>query len=476
MPFQASDYGYIRSLANERRRESFALSRDRGRDTSGDVAADSPWSFDGLDGGQGDGDRQALTAFPKMNKRSEDLYSAFFIASIKDATGVDVNDSVGKSSKKPYYFVQTVCDGNCQELTPEERAGIDENARASRSVISCVDKDVLAEDPFSLPLPFTPGVAAAGRCVSEFHALREPQCFSIHHVCTDGELSEDPTTVSSFDDLIGAAVTGQPTTYITPGAEADQAAAEADSESEEPLDELFVPAPALPPVAVVPTEVLSPSPIPAVTPDPLLPDEVPTLAPEPDALLPAAPLPASLAPAPIAPAPGDLPAMGLPPDALQPDQPPQSDAPVAQSGVPGFPGMAQSPRGLDIGGNGDGDGDDGGGGVGDGGDQGTRGGPGVDAGVESNQAETDMTSPASCAATPQSPSDRISLPFRKLVGCLQSSDISPVLHPLLQAMPFNKWSRPCADHNTHKINVMLMRSTSTVAEISAEFLQCAVSH
>lgn len=158
VPFQASDYDYIRSLANERRRESFALSRDRGRDTSGDVSTDSVWSFETLQGGESDGERQALTAFPKMNKRSDDLFSAFFIASIEDETGFDINDSVGKSSKRPYYFVQNVCDGTCQTLTPEERASIDANARSSRSVVSCVDKAQLAEDPFALPLPFTPGM------------------------------------------------------------------------------------------------------------------------------------------------------------------------------------------------------------------------------------------------------------------------------------------------------------------------------
>lgn len=163
VPFQASDYQYIRTLANERRRESFALSRDRGRDTSGEVSADSPWSFESLNGTIGDGGRQALTAFPKMNKRSDDLFSAFFIASVQDETGIDINDSVGKSTKHPYYFVHTVCDGNCQQITPEQRATIDSNARSSRSVVSCVDKDELAVDPFAIPLPFTPGVYVDGK-------------------------------------------------------------------------------------------------------------------------------------------------------------------------------------------------------------------------------------------------------------------------------------------------------------------------
>lgn len=136
--------------------ESASLATHRLRPTSHNLNID--FKSQSIAGGQGDGSRQALTAFPKMNKRSEDLFSAFFIASIEDETGVDVNDSVGKSSKKPYYFVQTICDGDCQDLTGEERAGIDANARSSRSVISCFDKEKLAEDPFALPLPFTPGM------------------------------------------------------------------------------------------------------------------------------------------------------------------------------------------------------------------------------------------------------------------------------------------------------------------------------
>lgn len=157
VPFQASDYEYIRTLSNERRRESFAISRERGQDTSGAVSADAPWSFESLNGTPNEGGRQALTAFPKMNKRSFDLFSAFFIASVEDETGVDINDSVGKSTKQPYYFVQSVCNGNCQELTPAERAAVDANARSSRAVVSCVDKVQLAQDPFAIALPFTPG-------------------------------------------------------------------------------------------------------------------------------------------------------------------------------------------------------------------------------------------------------------------------------------------------------------------------------
>lgn len=52
---------------------------------------------------------EALTAFPEMDKRSDDLYSSYINECILASTGQDVNDSVGKSTKKPYYFVHTVC-------------------------------------------------------------------------------------------------------------------------------------------------------------------------------------------------------------------------------------------------------------------------------------------------------------------------------------------------------------------------------
>lgn len=51
---------------------------------------------------------QALQAFPKMTKRGDDLYTACLNAGLQEATDVDVNDSVGKSTRKPYYFVHTV--------------------------------------------------------------------------------------------------------------------------------------------------------------------------------------------------------------------------------------------------------------------------------------------------------------------------------------------------------------------------------
>ena len=51
---------------------------------------------------------EALSAFPEMDKRSDDLYSSYLNFCILSATTVDVNDSVGKSTRKPYYFVHTV--------------------------------------------------------------------------------------------------------------------------------------------------------------------------------------------------------------------------------------------------------------------------------------------------------------------------------------------------------------------------------
>ena len=52
-----------------------------------------------------------------------------------------------------------VCNGNCASLTPAQQVQIDNSARNTRAVISCVDSAALAEDPFALPLPFTPGAA-----------------------------------------------------------------------------------------------------------------------------------------------------------------------------------------------------------------------------------------------------------------------------------------------------------------------------
>lgn len=51
---------------------------------------------------------EALQAFPKMNKRADDLYSAFLNACMEEATGVDMSDNVGESTRRPYYFVHTV--------------------------------------------------------------------------------------------------------------------------------------------------------------------------------------------------------------------------------------------------------------------------------------------------------------------------------------------------------------------------------
>eukprot|EP00892_Ulva_mutabilis_P006948 jgi/Ulvmu1/4625/UM002_0356.1 len=367
VPFQASDYQYIRSLANERRRESFAISRSRGRDTSGEVSADSPWSFESLNGTESDGERQALTAFPKMNKRSDDLFSAFFIASVEDETGVDINDSVGKSTKQPYYFVQTVCDGNCQDLTPNERASVDANARSSRAVISCVDKEKLAEDPFAIALPFTP----------------------------DEDVPPPDATALTFGDALNTASTGQSVVFTSPGAQADMDAAEADNESEAPLDELFVPAPSLPPLPVVPPATVPP--IPAAAPLALAPDAlppginpipgpVPLEAPLPGVMPMEAPGPGAPVPGPLGPLPGMMPALALPPGAPLPVQPTldgdiRGVAPtVTPRGLP--PGAVSGPGGD--GGPGSNGGTGGQGGPADG------GGAGGDAGVESNQADTDM--------------------------------------------------------------------------------------
>lgn len=220
---------------------------------------------------------------------------------------------------------------------------------------------------------------------------------SAHLLFADDELPEPATTVVSFNDLVGAAETGQPAAFVTPGAEEDQAAAKADPESELPLDDLFVSAPAPPPTLVVfPPAVapsLAPAALPAVAPDALFPDALPMAAPEPGVPMEAAPAPALIAPAPIALAPGDPPTEVSPAGALSPAQPPLGVTAPGAASVPEVSGTPQSPRGL--GGDGtSGANDDGNGG---GGRRRTGGGAGGDAGVESNQAETEMPSPETCA-------------------------------------------------------------------------------
>jgi hypothetical protein len=155
VPFRPADYKYISKLSDDRRRESFAQARDRAASVTGTVSPDQAWSFQSLDGSSYDANQAlALSAFPDMNKRSNDLYQSYFIQALEDATGVNLNDNIGKSSKKPYYYAQKVCGGNvrCSDLGPAQKARIQAQTEAARGTISC------AENPSDLVLPFTPGM------------------------------------------------------------------------------------------------------------------------------------------------------------------------------------------------------------------------------------------------------------------------------------------------------------------------------
>lgn len=156
VPFRASDYEYMQGLAIESRRESFAAARERGTNVTGTVSADGPWTLEGLAGeSYGGSGAQALSAFPQVDKRTDDVYQAFFIASIAAATGVDVADSIGQATQRPYYSVRSVCKGaSCSSLSQQEWSQLQQEAGASRGVISCADTATLAADPAALPLPF----------------------------------------------------------------------------------------------------------------------------------------------------------------------------------------------------------------------------------------------------------------------------------------------------------------------------------
>jgi hypothetical protein len=124
---------------------------------TGTASPDKAWSFQSLDGSSYDANNAlALSAFPNMNKRSEDLYQSYLIRALEGATGVNLNDNIGKSSKKPYYYVQKVCGGSapCASLGPAQKARIQAQTEAARGTISC------AQEATDLALPFTPGIAA----------------------------------------------------------------------------------------------------------------------------------------------------------------------------------------------------------------------------------------------------------------------------------------------------------------------------
>ena len=151
VPFRPADYTYVSTLADVRRRESFATARARAQAITQAALPDTLWNFETLDGSPYDAaDALSLAAFPDMDNRTEDLYTTYLIAALMAATGVDLNDIIGKSSKMPYYYAHQLCSGAaCSSFTLGELASIQAQTSGARGTISC------ATEPTELALPFT---------------------------------------------------------------------------------------------------------------------------------------------------------------------------------------------------------------------------------------------------------------------------------------------------------------------------------